>query len=301
MIVRTTRRLLIALLGAGIALTGTAGAAVAAPARLAPLHVTATDMTYGQPDLTGFRRASTTITIANNTRRTIAYPTLTFPRNGRDDALHTEWSGCPTAGGRPDAIYCVTEPLAAGETRDLVFPFSTYQAGPAGPARVRADVGSDPQGTPVPGTRSGATWRVTFAPLTGTFGIVTDDMHFGDRDAQGARHAVLQVTLNNLTDQTVGFPTLTFPPGSGIADTGSWSDCAATYPQPDAATACVAEPLRAGERRPMTFAFSLVDFMFSHPDTVTVAAATSADPGAPVLAGTAAGSTYDVFSPDDNA
>jgi hypothetical protein len=300
MIARTTRRLFIALLGAGIALAGTAGAAAAAPPGSFPLRITATNMTYGQPDLTGYRRASTTVTLTNRTADTIAYPTVTFPRSDRDIAEQADWSGCAGGGGRPDAVYCVTEPLAAGETRDLVFPFGTFQAGPAGPARAHADVASDLSGTPVPGTRSVATWQVTFAPLVGTFGLATDDMRFGDRDAQGARHAVLNVTLTNLTDQTISFPTLTFPPGSGTPDTGSWRACVATYPQPNEATACVTEPLRAGERRMMTFAFSLVDVMFSHPDTLTVAAATSAEPGAAVLPGTAAGSTYDVYSPDDN-
>jgi hypothetical protein len=301
MIARTTRRLFIALLGAGIALAGTAGAAAAAPPGSFPLRITATNMTYGQPDLTGFRRAATTITITNNTRHTIDYPTITFPVNDRDGALHTEWSGCPRGGGRPDAVYCVTEPLAAGEKRDLVFPFGTDKAGPTGPARARADVASDPLGTPVPGTRTFATWQVRFAPLTGTFGIATEDMNFGERDAQGARHAVLKVTLTNLTDQPIGFPTLTFAPGSGTPDTATWLGCVATYPQPNEATACVTKPLSAGERRTMTFAFSLVDFMFSHPDTLTVAAATSAEPGAPMLPDTTAGSTYNVNSPDDNA
>jgi hypothetical protein len=299
MIGRTSRRLFVVLLGAGLALTGTAGAATAAQAGTPPLRITATDMTYGQPDLTGFRLATTTVTVTNTTRHSIEYPALTYADNGRDGAMHGDWH-CATAHGNVNQVTCVIEPLAAGQTRSLDLPFGTYKAGPAGSARLRADVGSDSQGTPVPGTRSVVAWHVAFAPLVGTFGLATEDMNFGDRDAQGARHAVLKVTLTNLTDQTIGFPRLTFPNGSGDPDLGTWSDCVATYPQPDEATGCVTEPLAAGERRIMTFPFSLPTSVFSHPDLLMVEAATSAEPDAPVLPGTAAGSTYNVNSPGDD-
>ena len=183
-----------------------------------------------------------------------------------------------------------------------MFPFGTYKAGPPGSARARADVASDSHGTLVPGTRSVATWHVRFAKLVGTFGIATHDLRFGDPDAQGVRHAVLKVTLTNLTDQTVSFPKLTLSPGSasGTPDTGTWRGCVATYSQPRAATACVTKPLSAGERRTLRFAFSLSGRLFTVSDTVKVVAVTSAEPGAAVLPGTAAGSTYEVYSPDDN-
>jgi hypothetical protein len=304
MIGRTSRRLLVAVIGVAVALTATTGAAAAAvppgAAEASPLGVTATDMTYGQPDLTGFRTASTAVTITNNTQDVIEYPTLTFPHNGRDEALHAGWAGCPFLRGQPDAVICVAEPLAAGETRSLEFLFGTEQAGPAGPATFRAEVGTGIDGaSPVPGTAVTVTFQVSFAPLTGTFGITATDLRYGPTDAQGVQHGSTAVTLTNLTGEPIRYPVLTFPFDMGTPATNRWRACEAIHQQPtEANPVCVTRPLAAGQSRTMRLAFSTDQPTFEFTALVRVDAGTGTAADAPVIPGTAAGTSFEVISPD---
>ncbi|HEU5109665.1 MAG TPA: hypothetical protein VFT95_14075, partial [Micromonosporaceae bacterium] len=125
--------------------------------------VAATDLEYGPPDTGGVRRGTVAVTIENTGDATMGYPVIVFPRNDRDAAMHGDWAGCPSGGGRPDRVFCVTAPLAPGERRTLSFPFTTEADGPAGSATVRVAAGADSDGTPVPGTDVVVTYQVTFA------------------------------------------------------------------------------------------------------------------------------------------
>jgi hypothetical protein len=128
------------------------------------LTVSASDMVYGPKDGDGNRRATTTVTIGNPGGATVEFPMITFPENGRDHAAHSDWSGCPTALGRPDRVICVARPLAPGETRTIPFPFVTASDGPPGSATVRVEVGADRDGTAVPDTDAQTTFQVSFPP-----------------------------------------------------------------------------------------------------------------------------------------
>jgi hypothetical protein len=301
MIGRTSRALFVALLSAGLALTAATGAASAAPsgaASAAPsLSITATDMTYGQPDITGGRFANTTITITNNGASTVQFPTLTFPVNGRDTAVHGEWSGCPSGRSRPDSVSCVAEPLAAGEQRHMVFPFGARGSGPAGPATVRFEAAADAVGTPIPGgTVVNAMWQASFAPLTGTFDITATDLTYGPQDRYGIQHGSTKVTLTNLTKNAVPYPLVTFPTSSGDAAWTVWRGCQAIVRHANDIV-CVAKPLAAGQRRVLTFPFFLVGPTMEFEASVLVDA--GADVDGSVIGGTAAGTVYDVKTVGD--
>jgi hypothetical protein len=296
---KTRRGLLAALVGAGIALAGMTAAAAApsgpdvraSATRLRPalFSITATDMEYGQPDLTGTRRATTIITFKNKSKGTIQYPMLTFPRNGRDEAEHALWEGCPAGAGRPDEWICIAEPLAAGEQRSLTFPWSTRQREPAGTAKVRIEAASDQDGTAIPGTAARTKWQVSFAPLTGTFDITATDLIYRLPDADGFRRGSTTVTLTNLTDSTVEYPLVTFPASSGDAEHTLWDGCPVVIGSPDK-TVCVTEPLAPGEQRAISFAF-LTEWPGMEFDA-TVRVDAGADRDGTVIDGTAAGTTY---------
>jgi hypothetical protein len=278
---------------AGAETPATAPDALPAPARHRPalFHIAATDMEYGQPNLYGDRRGTTTITFTNKSRRTVQYPMLTFPNNGRDEAEHALWQGCPVGLGRPDRWVCIAEPLGPGQRRSLTFPWVTRERGPAGPAEVRIEAASDLEGTPVPGTAASTTWYVSFAPLTGTFDITATDLTYGPLDADGIRRGSTTVTVTNLTGSVIDYPLVTFPASSGAADHTLWTGCPVVIRRPDE-TVCVAEPLAAGEQRAIAFPFvtELPGMEFD----ATVRVDAGADRDGTVIDGTAAGTSYHV-------
>lgn len=122
--------------------------------------ISATDLVYG-PEVDGVRRGSTDVTITNLTRKAVPYPLVTFPRSA-GDAEHTLWDDCPVVHGRPDRIVCVAEPLPAGATRTLTFPFLTDSPGTDFSANVRVDAGADREGTVIEGTAAGTQYTVVY-------------------------------------------------------------------------------------------------------------------------------------------
>lgn len=295
----TSRRLLAALLGTGLALVAvpTAAQAAAATDDATPgphrpvLTVATTDMEYGQPDLYGVRWATNTVTITNNSRGTVQYPMLTFPANGRDDAMHADWRGCPTGFGGADSVTCIAEPLAPGEKRNLTFPWATRQRGPEGPALVRAEVAADRDGTPVPGTAQEATWQVSFAPLTGTFDITASALVYGTPDSNEVRRGSTTVTVTNLTGTAVDHPLVTFDAYAGTADEATWTGCVAILPR-EYVPACMLAPLAPGEQRAVTFGYFVDSSGMEYDSRVRVDAASDAQ--GTVIEGTAAGTQYPV-------
>jgi hypothetical protein len=291
---RTARRgLLAVLIGAGVAMSG-AYAAFAAPAAAPPFTVTATDMTYGQPDDSGTRSADNTITITNTGTATIQYPMLTFPANGRDIADQSRLPDCPRGGGTPAGMYCITDPLAAGASRTLSFGWLTTQRGPDGTAEVRVEQAIDAGGTPMPGTATTATWHVSFAPLTGTFDITATPLAYGPVDRWGIRHGVTTVTITNLSTATVPYPLVTFPASSGDAGYPAWKGCVAVIRHVDDIV-CVEKPLAPGKTRAVKFSFYLVGPTQDFDASVRVDA--GADLDGTVIPGTGAGTTYPVTAP----
>jgi hypothetical protein len=287
---RTRRGVLTALLGAALALAGTATAMAAQTRAAEPTFtVTATPMRYGQPDLAGVRRAANTVTVTNTSAETVPYPMLTFPANGRDQVEHTQWPECPTLLNRPDRMICIAEPLAAGEQRTFTLTWYTSARGPAGPAQVRVQSAAGPDGEPAPSTVARARWRVTFERLTGTFDITATDLVYGPADADGVQRGSIVVTITNLTRRPVEHPVVTFPRGVGSADHANWSDCPTVIGRPDRYV-CVAEPLAARQSRSLTFPFLITSPMFDFHSTVRVDAGTGTEDE--VIEGTAAGTTY---------
>ena len=289
MLATMSRTAVAAVLGAGLTLTA-ASAAMAAPAE--PLFsITATDLAYGQPDLTGRRTGSNTVTITNNSSSDIERPMLTFPRNGRDDINHAELADCPTGLGRPSGFICYAYPLGAGETRVLSVGWLTDARGPAGSATVSVAVAADDDGNPAPGTTSGTSYGVAFAPLTGTFDITATDLTYGPQDDNGVQHGSTAVTITNLTGETVPFPLVSFAPYAGDASVASWESCLSVYTREDRMV-CAEEPLGPGEQRTATFGFQLEGSTQEFESQVQVEAGVGIT--GPVIADTAAGTSYTV-------
>jgi hypothetical protein len=243
---------------------GTAAAAAARPAvdadtvAAARLTVRATELAYGQPDANGNRVGSTQVTVTNVRDVAVEYPMVTFFRNGRDDADHASWSGCPYGLGRPDRVVCIAEPLAAGERRTLTFPFHTDLDGPPGRATVRVDAAADVDGTPIPGTGAQATYRVSFASPPATvvrLSLRATDLIYGEPAADGIRRGRTRVTVVNTGGAVIDFPMITFfRNGRDDAEHADWSGCPVTLGRPDRIV-CVAAPLAVGDRRTLTFPF----------------------------------------------
>ncbi|GIG91782.1 hypothetical protein [Plantactinospora endophytica] len=150
----------------GMALGALAPAAASAAPADRPantrLGISATDLAYGPLEADGWRRGTTTVTIINPTRKTIQYPMITFLNNGADHAEHAIWSwDCPIGHGRPDREVCITNPLAPGEGRRIVFPFITETGGDTRTATVRVDAGADVEGTVLPKTGQSTWFKVT--------------------------------------------------------------------------------------------------------------------------------------------
>jgi hypothetical protein len=122
--------------------------------------IAATDLTYGAADANGVRRGSTTVTITNLTGDTVPYPLVTFPASA-GVADHPSWSDCPIVHGAADRIVCVAEPLAAGASRELAFPFVADLPVMDFRASVRLDAGADVDGTVIDGTAAGTTYQVS--------------------------------------------------------------------------------------------------------------------------------------------
>ncbi|RSM49763.1 hypothetical protein DMB66_44645 [Actinoplanes sp. ATCC 53533] len=289
MLATISRTAVAAVLGAGLALSATS-AVLAAPAKPL-LSITATDLTYGQPDLTGTRSGTNTVTITNNSGSEIERPMLTFPDNGRDDINHGDLDGCPMALGRPDRFVCYAEPLGAGETRVFSVNWLTDARGPAGSAAVRVAVAADDEGNPVRGTTSRTSYGVSFAPLTGTFDITATDLTYGPQDDNGVQHGSTAVTITNLTGETVAFPLVSFAPYAGDASVATWESCLSVYSRDDRMV-CAEEPLGPGEQRTATFGFQLEGTTQEFASQVQVEAGAAVN--GPVIPGTAAGTSYTV-------
>jgi hypothetical protein len=298
MLATISRTTIAAVLGAGLTL-GTASAVAAAPTTAAEptFSISATGFTYGQPDLNGTRTGTNTVTITNNTGSTIESPMVTFPNNGRDSIDHSGLSGCPLLVGGQDQTICYTRPLRAGEARTLTLGWVTDERGPAGRSAVRVAVGADTDGTAVPGTTSRTSYRVSFAPLTGTFDIRATDLTYGPHDSNGVRHGSTRVTITNLTDETIPYPLVSFAEYAGDGTVESWKSCL-TITDREGRAVCAVKPLGPGERRTTTFRFHLNGSSTQYDSQVQVEAGTGID-GA-VVPGTAAGTSYTVRSPGDD-
>ncbi|MEV7623694.1 hypothetical protein [Actinoplanes sp. NPDC089786] len=284
------RGVVAALVGAFVALSG-AGAAVAAPAD-GPFTISATDLKYGQPDLNGWRSAQNTVTFTNTTSEAIEFPVLTFPVNGRDHAMHADWSGCPVMFGHSNELVCITEPIAAGETTTLTLPWGTNQRPPGGVAHVRIEKGLDRDGNVEAGTVSRTSYRVSFAKLTGAFDITATDLRYGPVEEDGFRRGSTTVTITNLTKRAVPYPLISFPSSAGTPEHTLWSDCPVVFGQRDK-TVCQAEPLAAGASATLTFPF-LTDSAWTEFEA-NVRVDAGADDKGTVIEGTAAGTQYTVF------
>jgi hypothetical protein len=291
---RVRRGVVAVFAGVSLALGGVA-IAVATPAGAAeaPLTVTATDMRYGQPDLSGVRRAETTITYTNTSAETVEFPVLTFPANDRDHATHSDWSACLTLFTKPDRLVCIGHPIAPGETVAATFPWQTDSRGPGGTARVRIEQGADREGRVVPGTANRATWRVTFEKLKGSFDIAATDLIYGPANEDGVRRGTSVVTLTNLTKRTIQFPIVTFPADIAIdAEHAIWNDCPRINNSPDGSIVCIAAPLAPKESRDLTFGFLTTSTGFDYTSTVRVDE--GYEDGSP-KEGTAAGTSFEVI------
>ena len=273
------RTSLAALFGAGLALAGAlvapAAASAAADTAAPALSATATDMRYSAPDIRGGRTATNTVTVTNNGTDTVPVPMLVFPRNDRDSAQHSDWNDCPSLSGSVDRIVCYLDPLAPGEQRTVSLLWTTGRHEQPGTARVRVAEARAVHGNAIPGTASVTRWKVTLAPITGTFDIAATDAVFPQ--GEGERRASTIVTLTNLTGETVPYPKVTFLPWVGDAAHTEWHDCVRASGYPDGTYTCVAEPLAAGESRDLTFPFFVVGESHDYSVSVRVDAATGLD------------------------
>ncbi|WP_328464784.1 hypothetical protein OHA21_41775 [Actinoplanes sp. NBC_00393] len=291
---RIRRGLTAATLVAGVMLAA-APAAGAAAAPADALSGIATDLRYGQPDLNGTRNGSNTITLTNTGTTTIEFPKLTFPRNDRDVLLHDV--NCRYLSGNSTQTTCITEPLAAGASYELALPWQSNAARPSGTGEARLEQASDSSGTPVAGTASTVTWKVSSEAVTGTFSIKATPLTYGERDRYGIRHGSTKVTVTNLSTETQQFPLVTFPASSGDPSFMAWKDCVQTIKHIDDIV-CVEAPLAPGEKRTAKFWFHSAGTVFDFTASVRVDA--GSDEYGTVVPGTAAGTTYAVNSPDDN-
>ncbi|GIE90440.1 hypothetical protein [Actinoplanes regularis] len=282
-----------AILGSGSAAT----AAVTTGTATGGLAGVATKLVYGQPDLNGYRRGSNAFTITNNGTEAVEFPTLTFTSNGRDDLIHAEASDCEHMRGSSTWVNCVLTPLAAGASRTVSLPWGTKSSGPGGTAEVSLTESSDASGTPVEGTESTVPWKVRFEKLTGTFSIKATPLTYGPLDEAGLSHGFTKVTVKNLSSATVQYPLVTFPSYDGTGTYAKWSGCTQIIQHTDN-TACIEQPLAAGEQRTLKFWFES-DFVpiWGFDGHVRVAAAT--DPSGTVIPNTAAGTSFPIPGTDD--
>ncbi|WP_285550758.1 hypothetical protein [Actinoplanes regularis] len=264
--------------------------------KAAVLTATATDLVYGQPGLTGLRRGSNVITITNHGTKRVEFPLLTFEVNERD--VLTQDVDCTFMAMRATYFTCVIDPLAAGESRELLLPWQTVQAsGPVAKVRARLEQASDREGTPIAGTASRVSWKVSFARLTGVFTIKATPLVYSAPDQVGIRHGSTRVTIKNRSAEAVRYPTVTFQSNGAAAVFADWTGCVQTF-NVSWDAACVEAPLAPGEERTLEFPFQTDGPMTENDAAVRVEAATDAH-GA-VIPGTAVGTTYLVTSPSDN-
>ncbi|MEU4220433.1 hypothetical protein [Actinoplanes sp. NPDC026623] len=262
----------------------------------AVLTATATDLVYGQPDLTGLRSGSNVITVTNHGTEPVDFPLLTFRVNKRD--VLTQDADCTYLAKRTTYLTCIIDPLAAGESRELVLPWQTRQAsGRVATVRARLEQASDRDGTPIAGTASTVSWQVSFAKLTGVFTIKATPLVYGAADEAGVRHGSTLVTIQNLSAETVQYPTVTFQANGAAATFAGWTGCVRTF-LVDWDAACVEAPLAPGQVRTLEFPFQADLPMQENDAAVRVEAATDAN--GTVIPGTAVGTTYLVTSPSDN-
>ncbi|GIE90441.1 hypothetical protein [Actinoplanes regularis] len=262
----------------------------------AVLSATATDLVYGQPDATGLRGGSNIITITNRGTQQVEFPMLTFPVNQRD--VLTQNANCTYMAKRGTELTCIIDPLAAGESRELALPWQTRQeSGPVATVRARLQQVADREGTPIAGTASKVSWKVSFAQLTGIFTIKATPLAYSAPDEVGVRHGSTHVTIRNVSTETVQFPTITFQTNGAAAVFADWTGCVQTF-NVSWDAACVEAPLAPGEERTLEFPFQSDGPMLENDASVRVEAAT--DVNGSVIAGTAVGTTYHVTSPSDN-
>jgi hypothetical protein len=273
--------------------TEAAPGTAAQPRKATVLTAVATDLVYGQPDLTGLRSGSNTITITNHGTERVEFPLLTFPVNKRD--VLTQDVNCTYLAKRGTSLTCIIDPLAAGQSRELVLPWQTRQAsGRVATVRARLEQASDSDGTPIAGTASTVSWKVSFAKLTGIFTIKATPLVYSAPDQAGIRHGSTRVTIRNQSAETVQFPTVTFQANGAAATFADWTGCAQTF-LADYDAVCVEAPLAPGQERTLEFPFQADLPMSENNAAVRVESATDAD--GTVIPGTGVGTTYLVTSP----
>lgn len=140
-----------------------AGTPSRGPDASAKFTVTATPLVYGKADANGRRPGNTTVTFVNTGRTAVEFPMITFPRNGQDQPLHTQWRGCIADGAKPDRHWCITEPIAAGARRSIVLPFQTESTAPGASLTVLVAASVDRAGTSTMGTVAKATISTSFS------------------------------------------------------------------------------------------------------------------------------------------
>jgi hypothetical protein len=282
---RSIRRTLVAaLLGATTALTGVSAAVAAPAARTAPLAITATDLVYGQPDLSGMRTGTNTVSITNRSGATIPAPLLTLPHSSLLNIDHGALNGCPTAQLAGDTFRCWADPLAPGETRDFELGWLTRDRGPGATVPAKVEVAREAGGAPVPRTAARTSWRVSFAPLTGTFDITATELRLA-QEADGVWRGTVGVTVTNISAEPVPYPMVRFFTPS--EETQAWTDCVSVLAGPEV-PACLLAPLAAGETRQVSLVWASPWGRPGVDPTVRVDAAPDAT-GTAVIEGTGAG------------
>jgi hypothetical protein len=279
-----SRTLVAALLGTTTALTGMSAAAAAPAGRPAPMSITATDLVYGQPSISGQRAGTNTVTITNRTNRTIASPLLTLPKSSLLTIDQSTLNGCPQAQSTGTALLCWARPLAAGETREFAFGWLTSDRGPGATVDVQVEVAREAGGAPVPRTAARTTWQISFAPLTGTFDITASELRLA-QEPDGVWRGTVGVTVTNISAEPVPYPVVRISTPS--EETQAWTDCVSVLAGPEV-PACLLAPLAAGETREVSLVWASSWGQPGVDPTVRIDAAPDAT-GTAVIEGTGAG------------
>ena len=123
----------------------TTGPPASTPGATAKLLIEAPpELLFAPVDTDGLRRGTLTVTVVNDGDTTVDRPAVVVPSSSSPNGLtpeHTAWS-CPEVSGRGGRVFCLLDPLAPGERRQVAVPMLGSAAGgpsPDGTVYVRAD------------------------------------------------------------------------------------------------------------------------------------------------------------------